>query len=248
MTKEEKEAAEAAAAKAAADQKAADAALRAELDTLKKENEAFKLAAERKAQEARPNSDEPTDAQWKVLEDRLGKDRDQIRKDWDMVQMAMAPVVAQNRELLAERAIEKNVKSAMEKAAASDPQFSKYAVYVNEYLEDVPADAKADPAKLAKAMEKAIRFARGSVKPGAESRREVPNLNKEKGEEDPNNEPDSETAYFGVNNGDKTMKGVSISISKLVPDDYRAKNAHPSFDGGVMIDEKAEWAAETARR
>lgn len=179
-----------------------------------------------------------SEEQWQAMEAKFGMDRDQIKSVWNIQQAAMAPVLNELHELKKEKAINKNIQTVMGEAAKT-PQYAKLRPHIEEYMADVPDEVKADPARLKKEVEKAIRYAKGSVPVAdrGEFTQETP-LHDEGGEVQ---EVSGEDKFFGVHT-DANHK-TRLEVIPLVDKDYRKQNTHPENPGGVQINERAEWDA-----
>jgi hypothetical protein len=190
---------------------------------------------------------EPSEEQWVDLEAQYGMPREELRKNHKLIVSIVAPIAAENARLRREMSVDKNVKTAVAELAGKDPQFSKYEKFVHEYLEDVSAEDKADPARLKKQLDKAVFYAKGRA-PQAPKKgeRELPEVDKNLEEDEEARR--SKEEMFGVHEGDgKVIRSFKIKVEKKVPDEYRDKHAHP--DGiGILVDERAEWDEGVAQR
>lgn len=93
-----------------------------------------------------------TDDQWAQIEARTGKDRNTIMrefKDWEITQ--------RQNELIAKS----NVNDAVQDLLETNPKLLKLRGGIKEYLADVPTEAKLNPARLKREIEKAINYAKG---------------------------------------------------------------------------------------
>jgi hypothetical protein len=209
------------------------------------------LEASKKSTKTAPAPDaEPTEEQWQDLEAQYGMPREEIKKNHKLIVSVVAPIAQENARLKAQLAVDKNVKTALKDLASSEPQFSKLEKFVNEYLEDVSEADKADPARLKKAMEKAVFYAKGKApKADKKNEREVPEVDKHLEDDEQARHTRNKDEFYGVHEGDgKVIRAFKIKVDKKVPDDYREKHAHPDGEGGILVDERAEWDEAVAKR
>ena len=240
MTKEEE------AKKKIEDDKKSAEKLTAELEQLKKENTELKAAAENDPDpdpEPTPAPNEPTEAQWGELERKYGMERDEIKRQWPLIQAAIEPVRQENAQLKASQNAERNVATARKVFIGKDKQAKKLLPYVDEYLADVAPDVKADPKRLAKEMERAVRFARGSVPPSelAGGRRTIPEGDTVVVDDDLTNDDEKDGAFYDTH-VDRDHK-IRMKVERKVDKEYRNRHAHPEHEGGVLIREQDEWEA-----
>lgn len=90
--------------------------------------------------------------QWQVIEERTGKTREQILRDYKDYE------INQRQNALEAK---NNTSEALTAAIEANPKVIKLRGAINEYLDDVPLADKLDPAKLKRHMEKAITYAKG---------------------------------------------------------------------------------------
>lgn len=152
----------------------------------------------------------------------------------------IAPALAQTAALQQELQIEKSVLRAKKEAAASDNQFGKLEVYVDEYLDGVSPADKLDPVKLKAHLERASFYARGKMgtKAPVIARKPLSTIKDETKDET------VETAEIFANR-EGTIK---IPYKPLVPAAYRRANADPEIPGAVRINETADWDSMTPKR
>ena len=182
-----------------------------------------------------------TEEQWVSLEAKYGKDRDQLKKDWEFTNAALAPLRNENAQFKGELAADKNVKAAIKAAAGKDSQFSKIEGPVREFIDRLPIEIRSDPKRLAEEMKFAVAYGKGSV-PQAQGggRREAPNVEK-KPEAAFTGEEESEELY-GKHRDEK--RNFTIDVDRKVDKEYRKVNEHSEHHGGVEINHKDEWTKQ----
>ena len=228
-----------------------------------KKAEEDKVAAEaavkeaEEAEKAKPRTEktgELSEDQWVEMERHYGMSREDISKFHKIGTALIQPVQAENKKLREELAIEKTVSGAMKVEAAKDKQFSKLKPFVEEYLQDVPAEFKSDPKRLAKEMERAIKYAKGSlpvasrttVEEPVQTRRGVPVVERhlEEGNDGGQGDPEAEV-YGQVHRGDASLPFAKVGIDDRVGKDYRKLHTRENASGDgteVRIRHKQDWS------
>ena len=132
-----------------------------ELATLKEENARLKaqpapapVAAPAPANKPITSADMEgyTDEQWATIEAKSGRDKATILrdfKDWELTQRQNA-IDAKT-----------NTTEAIQEAIETNPKLLKLRGSIKEFLDEVPAIDKLDPAKMKRHMERAINYAKG---------------------------------------------------------------------------------------
>lgn len=194
-----------------------------------------KAAADRISADA--SKAEPTEEQWVKAEEEYGMTRDQIRSAWKIARNVAAPIAAELNTYKTKDAANEALRVAKAAAASADPQFPKYEANVDEYMADVSVAEKADPARLAKHMERALMFAQGKARKSGSFRDNDDHDTTRDGMTQ--EQKDDVKAGFGSHE----ISGIplTIDIQKRVPDDYRKLHSHPEKEGAVRMNERQKW-------
>ena len=203
-------------------------------DRLRQDND---RAARARADADAARNTEPTEDQWVKLESEYDMTRDEIKKSWKLIQRTTAPLHAKLATYETRDAATEAVRLAKEGIKAEDPQFPKFERFVDEYLNDISLNDKADPERLKRHMDRAVHFARGKARSTDKSFREDPDETREAGQSD----EDKANAEQGF--GEFAVAGMPLTITneKLVPDDFRKRHKHPEQKEGVRMNERSRW-------
>lgn len=179
----------------------------------------------------------PTEEQWVKLEAEYDMTRDEIQKQWKLLQRATSPLAAELSTYKARDAANEAVRVAKEGIKADDPQFPKFERYVDEYLSDISIGDKADPERLKRHMDRAVHFARGKARSEDKTFREEAETTRDTG----SSQEEKDNAAQGF--GEFQVAGMPLTITndKLVPDDFRKRHQHPEQKEGVRMNERARW-------
>ena len=90
--------------------------------------------------------------QWAVIEEKTGKTKDQVIRDYKDYE------ITKRQNAIDAKA---NMSDAMSEAIEANPKLIKLRGSIKEYMDDIPASDKLDPAKIKRHMEKAITYAKG---------------------------------------------------------------------------------------
>lgn len=184
---------------------------------------------------------EPSEEQWATLETKYEMTRDEIKKHWKLVNAANAGIAAELQGYRLKDAATETTNAAKMKAAKADPQYSKYADLVDEYLADLTLAERADPARMEKHMDRAVNFARGKARsakrPGIDE-----NTIRDTG--------DSKDNKAGEGFGYMEVAGIplQINVEKKVPDEYRKLHSHPEREGAVLMNERQKWNEQIPKK
>jgi len=128
-----------------------------ELAAVKAENELLKAEkatppAQPQAQVSSATLENYSEDQWSQIEAKTGKDRATIIRDFKDYEMT-------NRQNTIDA--KNNVTEALQDELEKNPKLLKLRGTIKEFMADVPMADRLDPAKLKRAMDKAIIYARG---------------------------------------------------------------------------------------
>lgn len=209
--------------------------------------EEARKAAEARARQLQDDRDrsvnqEPTDEQWATLETKYEMTRDEIKKHWKLVNAANAGIAAELQGYRLKDAASEATNAAKLKAAKADPQFSKYADLVDEYLADVPMAERADPARMERHMDRAVNYARGKARSAKR-----PGLDLDPAIRDGGGDQDDKK---GEGFGYMEISGLplQINVEKRVDDDFRKTHSHPERPGAVLMNERKKWNEQIPKK
>lgn len=123
-----------------------------------------------------------------------------------------------------------NVREAIEEAIEVDPQASKLAKHMREYINDLPLDVRANPDALKRHMVKAKTYAKGAVGYTAPAKRATQERNAPGPDDAPVFEKDGDDVKPGVYDD-----GVLKIKIEAMPKELASKTKHPSRKNAVQI-------------
>ncbi len=182
-------------------------------------------------------SAEPSPEQWEKLELEYGMPKEQIKSSWKIAQKVAGPLHAKISAYETRDAASEAVRTAKAAAAANDAQFPKYEAHVDEYLADLSVAEKADPARLAKHMDRALMFAQGKARKSGTFR----DNEQHDQTRDSLTQEQRDDAKAGFGSHEISGLPLTIDVQKRVPDDFRKLHADPEKEGAVRMNERSKW-------